>query len=408
MAAPSSGTQVPSTFSIANRSLEKLTRRLLLVVHYPVFPAAGGGPVRIVNLARGLAQCGHQVTLLTPYHPAQQEFLRRGEPFQLHQAPYFFPAHTLTQGRLLPYHVMASFHPGLKWLISQHLRNADAVLFEHASFAGLLGSVPAHIPVVYDAHNVELDYVRQECRSPWATHVSTRRIGNLENALVTRSRHVFTVSKRDGQRLSDLYGLPQQKWSVASNGISGMHLKQVSDLHQAVHERHPALAGYTRRAIFSGSNVEHNRLAVKFLLDLVAPHARDIGFIIQGGCAQSSSGRTGLKNVFFDSDHRTFHQYATPGTIGLNPVLTGSGTNLKLLYYLSHGLPVLSTPFGVRGYEDLGPFVRTTDPAAFPQALREGNFPASPDPAYLMEHYGWDNIAARMAEVLERVICSGA
>jgi glycosyltransferase involved in cell wall biosynthesis len=35
--------------------------------------------------------------------------------------------------------------------------------------------------------------------------------------------------------------------------------------------------------------------------------------------------------------------------LGLNPIDTGSGTNLKLLEYAAAGLPALSTPFGTRG-----------------------------------------------------------
>jgi glycosyltransferase involved in cell wall biosynthesis len=35
--------------------------------------------------------------------------------------------------------------------------------------------------------------------------------------------------------------------------------------------------------------------------------------------------------------------------VALNPVLTGSGTNIKMLDYFAAGVPVLSTPFGVRG-----------------------------------------------------------
>jgi glycosyltransferase involved in cell wall biosynthesis len=36
-------------------------------------------------------------------------------------------------------------------------------------------------------------------------------------------------------------------------------------------------------------------------------------------------------------------------TVGLNPILTGSGTNLKMAEYAAWGLPVLSTAFGARG-----------------------------------------------------------
>jgi glycosyltransferase involved in cell wall biosynthesis len=35
--------------------------------------------------------------------------------------------------------------------------------------------------------------------------------------------------------------------------------------------------------------------------------------------------------------------------LALNPVATGSGTNLKMLDYFAAGTPVVSTPFGARG-----------------------------------------------------------
>ena len=38
--------------------------------------------------------------------------------------------------------------------------------------------------------------------------------------------------------------------------------------------------------------------------------------------------------------------------LALNPVTEGSGRNLKMIDYLAHGLPILSTPIGIRGFED--------------------------------------------------------
>ena len=35
--------------------------------------------------------------------------------------------------------------------------------------------------------------------------------------------------------------------------------------------------------------------------------------------------------------------------LAINPVTTGSGTNLKMLDYMAAGVPVLSTPHGARG-----------------------------------------------------------
>jgi glycosyltransferase involved in cell wall biosynthesis len=37
--------------------------------------------------------------------------------------------------------------------------------------------------------------------------------------------------------------------------------------------------------------------------------------------------------------------------IALNPMTTGGGTNIKVLDYFARSLPVVSTPFGVRGIQ---------------------------------------------------------
>jgi len=51
-------------------------------------------------------------------------------------------------------------------------------------------------------------------------------------------------------------------------------------------------------------------------------------------------------------------QYYKISKIALNPVFSGSGTNIKILDYLNHDLPVISTDFGMRGYDDLKAFVK--------------------------------------------------
>jgi len=374
-------------------------RRILFIVPYSVLPASGGGQIRVVELARGMARSGQSVTILTPYHPAQKVEALQNEPFELRQVPYFFPLHTLLQGRFLPYHVIASFHPGLKLLVARMMQDFDVVLFSQVAFASLLSCIPKNVQVVYDAQNVEFDYVRHECRNPWIAELVGRRIQRLEKSLVERSDHVFSVCSNDQERLERLYSMPGQKCTLAPNGISKVCPSTVDAT--AMESQCPGISAFQKRAIYSGSDVEHNRIAVQYLLEHVAPHAKNVGFVIQGGCGQRFAGQSSVPNVFFDTDHRAFSRYAVRGTIGLNLVVTGSGTNLKLLHYLSHGLPVLSTPFGVRGYSDLESSVLVRERDQFADTLIHGQFPEPIDPDYLWDHYSWDKIALHMVETLE-------
>jgi glycosyltransferase involved in cell wall biosynthesis len=61
---------------------------------------------------------------------------------------------------------------------------------------------------------------------------------------------------------------------------------------------------------------------------------------------QASSGAVHFAGVVSEQEKQVWLARAS---VGLNPILTGSGTNLKMAEYAAWGLPVLSTAFGARG-----------------------------------------------------------
>ena len=378
--------------------------RILIVSPYPIFPAWSGGKVRTVAIARGFVKHGHSVTVLTPMDPRQSRRLCAHEPFRVQSVAYPFLLAYALRDRPFPYLFLASFHPGLRAMLAPLLRDYDVVQFEHAAFAGLVHGVPSDVVTAYDAHNVEFDYLTQECRSRGIADIVGRRMQRLERRLVQRSDRVCVVSDHDTRRFADLYALDHRKAVSAPNGID--EVGAVASDPSGVFRRHPGLERFRVRAVYSGSDVEHNRRAVRFLLDHVVPRAADVGIVFQGGCGRRFAGMCGHSNVFFDHDHRSFHHYAVVGTVGLNPALSGAGTNLKVLNYLAHGVPVVTTPFGMRGYEDFSGCMRVCAVDEFLPALLAGDFPPPPNPAELLERYSWTNIAGRMAAAYHDVIAA--
>jgi hypothetical protein len=156
-----------------------------------------------------------------------------------------------------------------------------------------------------------------------------------------------------------------------------------------------------RRAIFAGSNVHHNRVAAAHILSSIAPRfEKEIEFVLLGPCTRRFL-RHQAPNVTIDPDGE-LAEYGCPGALGLNPVVAGSGSSLKLLYYLAHDLPTLSTPFGLRGHEGFAPWVTTAELEHFPDALECG----SPSPDGVRERlapYEWDAAAERALEAYEAV-----
>jgi hypothetical protein len=83
--------------------------------------------------------------------------------------------------------------------------------------------------------------------------------------------------------------------------------------------------------------------------------------------------------------------------VALNPVTQEGGTNLKILDYLAHGLPVISTEFGMRGYDDLRRFVTLCDLKDFAEELRVDR-EIHVDVGKILESYLWDTGALLVKE----------
>lgn len=374
--------------------------RLLQLAPFPVLPASTGGKIRIIQLARALCSLGVEVTIVAPYHPTQRTSLAVPEPFSLLQVPYPFLLQFLLTDRPFPYGMLVSFHPGYRAMLPVSPASFDLCQLEHPAFADLLDAVPASTRVVYDAQNVEFDYVRSESEHGWIRRLAGERLRRLEARLLERSDHVFACSERDSHRFVGLYGVSADKLSVLPNGVT---LDDRADRRKL--RPPPRLpAGCSRRALFMGSAVAHNRKAVDALLTRVAPAlAGAVQLVILGACARRLR-HAARPNVHLDPDG-TILDYAGPGVVGLNPVEQGSGTSLKVLDYLAHGLPVLSTPFGRRGFDDLAPWVATAEISRFPELLRKGlTFAAGAREA--LAPYEWRHVAARALQVYRKITAS--
>jgi glycosyl transferase family 1 len=83
--------------------------------------------------------------------------------------------------------------------------------------------------------------------------------------------------------------------------------------------------------------------------------------------------------------------------LALHPMTMGAGSNVKLPMMVAAGLPVLSTPFGLRGFGRLAPCVEIAEPEEFPDAIREG-VRVAPGTQAAVETYTWRALGAKLAE----------
>ena len=383
--------------------------KLLMISAAPILPPDSGGRIRVYELARHLSQLGIDVTVLTsaarkrPRKAKSEDGFKlkviSGYPFLLVRFRTFFPSP-------FPFLYSVSFHPGLNFLLSQFLKSFDIYQFEGPEFAGLLQSIPKGRPIIYDAHNVQYDYVRQECRWSFVRELVGRRIFRLEKKLMEASTHVFSCSKRDMDRFKELYRITPPGFFYIPNGIRQIipDKKTSSDVLQE--PTFPQLRRFKRQAIFSGSDIAHCHSAVQFILRDLAPRLKDeCAFIIHGLCGRRFK-KNNQPNVFIDLDYRQFEKYATSRTVALNPITQGSGTNLKVLYYLAHRLPVVSTEFGMRGFDDLKKFVSVAPLEDFHKSVLHPK-KVHPGVDSLLKRYLWRSSAEKIKELYYSAVQNG-
>jgi glycosyltransferase involved in cell wall biosynthesis len=205
--------------------------------------------------------------------------------------------------------------------------------------------------LVYDAPNVEFDLQRAMLKGPLGALLS-RYVRWLEALACRESDVVFAASGDDRSRLIELYGVAPAKVFVAPNGVDVSAVTPASPTERADARRRLALEG-EEIMLFVGSFHPPNIEAVECLITIVAPRLPDKLFVIAGTVAWAVEGAPLPKNVVCldrvsDKAKTLLLRVAD---VALNPMFSGSGTNLKMLEYLAAGVPVVTTAIGARGLD---------------------------------------------------------
>ena len=154
--------------------------------------------------------------------------------------------------------------------------------------------------------------------------------------------------------LCERYGVPPGKIVQVPNGVD-VHEIQPATPEQRLRAREElGLPADRPVLIFIGSGYLPNTEAAAFLVANVAPAFPQCTIAIAGSVRDSyaaSRRPSAPPNVIWmgiidRQQRRALYQAAD---LALNPMFSGSGTNLKMLDYFAAGLPVVSTPAGARG-----------------------------------------------------------
>jgi glycosyltransferase involved in cell wall biosynthesis len=397
-------------------------RRLTALNFFPAFlPPSSGGELRYYHVYKQLGR-HYEIAMVSPTHPfVPPETVVIGDGVVEHRVPKSW-RHVFLQ-RL--FDRVAGFPECSAVVVSLAAyaeRRYRAIVRELCARADIVvHEFPFLVPharkregqlLVYDAHNVEFDLQRGMLTGPLGRLLS-RHVKRLEALICRDADVVFATSADDRRRLMELYRVPAEKIFVAPNGVDVAAVTAASDAEREEARRGLGLDGRPL-LLFVGSLHPPNLEAVEALIAHLAPRLPDAVVVIAGSVTEAMGpGRVPPNVVCLGRfTQRAKALLLRAADVALNPMRSGSGTNLKMLEYLAAGLPVVTTPVGARGLDVVDgrhAIVAALDdfPAAIARVLTDGALRATlraHGRRLAEERYDWSGIAEAMHDVIESAL----
>lgn len=376
---------------------------LVLFVGGDVTEPRTGGEDRVFHLATGLAERGNDVRILQSARPSNSIDCTV-DTFQASAVPN-----------------LSDVDVSLARKLASVLRSEDVDVVQVAGPAGvtlaktLTTALSPETAVVYDAHNVERENVGNYLNPsvPFYKRQGLRLVlPTVERIAVQTADQVLAVSERDKSRFTQLYELDARKLSIVRSGAD-LQSSTTTRSRDRVRDE----LGFGRNQIlvvFHGSfDYYPNREALSVIDEDIAPQFRNrskVEFVVGGKDIPDAQ----LENVHCVGFVADLHSFLAATDVAVAPLCRGGGTKLKLLDYLSVGLPIVTTEKGAEGLEledGEHAFIRDSSGKKFAEALRTlisdaqlRNELGRRGQAYAQNRFSWEKITERLDRLYEELV----
>lgn len=314
----------------------------------------------------------------------------------------------------------ASLSNELLDVASNAIERSDAVILSHPYLYPLVRDLDPSVPVIYDSHNAEWSLKRAMYpRSPIGDALSTS-VAEAEAATIRRAALISVVSDDDATQLQELAST-MGDYVVVPNGVDVSTTPFVTGDERRSRraawldslDAHGWRSDAKEVVLFMGSGHPPNVQAAHEVLQLASDLPSHM-FVLLGSHVDELRVRAYPPNVLArgvvgDQELRLLLSICS---VALNPMHTGSGTNIKMLDYFAAGAPTVSTEVGARGLgASDGRHVRVVgDRADFVDAIT--GLLADPTTAdrlaaaarELSESFDWEVIGEQFADHIDAIL----
>lgn len=350
-------------YSLPNQKVFSKTpkKKMVVAVTFPVYPPRGGGQSRIYHLYREWAKTYDVVIIslvgidsqkttneiapgLTEIQIPKSSEHQRGED-RLSKSVNWVPVTDIA--------AITEIYKTKDFLdcVGQECANADVIVASHPYLLDVLLQNAPQAELWFEAQDVELDLKNNILPSTKFSSELLDRVKANESKAWRAAKVVFACAENDLRRLDELYGKNSALNIEIANGFSKdevayFPLSERNKLKQelGLQDKYSAL--------FMGSWHGPNLEVVERMI-VYAQNLPGVNFIVAGSAGLKFSDQKLPENlkVLGILDEGQKRVLLSAVDLALNPMTSGSGSNLKMLDYMASGTPVLSTHFGARGLE---------------------------------------------------------
>lgn len=347
------------------------TNLVLALNDYDSYANIGGGCVRTQGLYQAVAE--HYPVVLLCFSPHQALATRQAAPnvhvIEVPKTNAHLHQEAQDNSRCSPISVndivasqQVTANPWLQTIYMELTKSAHAIVAEHVYMTPL--PLQAHHRFIYSSHNHEGDLKKRLL--PERGQALADQVVALEKRAVATAISTLAVSESDAQLLSQTQSAGPI--FVVPNGALPPQEASAEDIAKV--EQKVQKTGLS--AVFLGSAHPPNVEAAKFIVNQLAPACPQVQFHLVGSVCHAIHHFPANVVNWDVVDESLKTAIMSQVNLALNPVISGSGSNIKLADFMGNGLYTLSTPFGVRGYsESIAAHYQLTELDQFAHSLKQ-------------------------------------
>jgi glycosyltransferase involved in cell wall biosynthesis len=327
-----------------------------------IYPPYDGGALRVFNLCKELSK-KHKIFLFSQglrQHEINRIWQLKKQP-ELRVNDYFTEYRYINFTSIISHQILKKAVKNIPDLfigktlelfrpkaLTERLLNSSVIQVEMPwQFDAIYKLKPEHTPIILDQHDLQFELLYQNiCQDSdfgrkcikYALRIERNALENADAVFVMSEENKETVIKHNKCSRSkihvipngvdiDLYTLTPNSEKIKYKEILGIHGKYV--------------------ILFTGSKHPPNIQAVNEIIKMAKNcKNKDILFLVGGSIGDLY---TNQDNLQFTGHTEDISKLFKAADVAINPMISGGGTNLKMLEYLAAGLPTITTKIGARG-----------------------------------------------------------